>query len=202
MSVLFAEITGAGGISQRPEPEDLRELVGGALAGVVAQVEAFGGTVTSVSGAGLVAVFGAPESHEDDPERVLRAAFRAVSGAGDGGGGISVRAGVETGQAVVGPIGGASTIHYGALGEVVGVAAALQSVARPASVLVGPATRAATEGLFEWGPTEEVAISPGAKPLIASYLERPKARPLGQPAGAPRRDGPVGGAAGRAGGAP
>ncbi len=180
VSVLFAEVTGPVGTGRKLDPEDLRELVGGALAGVVAHVEAFGGTVTSVSGAGLVALFGAPESHEDDPERALRAAFRAVSGAGDGDGGLSLRTGVETGQAVVGPIGGASTTHYGALGEVVGVAAALQSVARPASVLAGPGTRAATEGLFEWGPTEEVAIPSGAKPLVGSYLERPKARPLGQ----------------------
>ena len=60
-----------------------------------------------------------------------------------------------------------------------GAAAALQSAAKAGSVLVGPATRAATEGTFEWGPTEEVAPSPGAKPLVASYLERPKARPSG-----------------------
>ena len=62
----------------------------------------------------------------------------------------------------------------------VGTAAALQSVARAGSVLVGPATRAATEGLFEWGPSEDVVTSPGAKPLAATYLERPKARPAGQ----------------------
>ena len=180
MSVVFAELSGrAGGTGQRLGPEEVRELVGGALAEVVAQVEALGGTVTSVSGAGLVALFGAPASHEDDPERALRAAFRAVNGAGAGGWGLSVRAAVETGPAVVGLIGGGASAHYGAVGEVVGVAAALQSVARRASVLVGPATRAATEGLFEWGPTEEVAISPGSKPLQASYLERPKARPDG-----------------------
>ena len=181
VSVVFAELSSpAGDTGHRLGPEELRELVGGALAHVVAQVEALGGTVTSVSGAGLVALFGAPTSHEDDPERALRAAFRAVSGAGASGEGLSVRAAVETGPAVVGLIGGGASAHYGAVGEVVGVAAALQSVARRASVLVGPATRAATEGLFEWGPTEEVAISPGAKPLRASYLERPKARPAGQ----------------------
>ena len=180
VSVVFAELSGpAGSTGYRLGPEELRELLGGALAEVVAEVEALGGTVTSVSGAGLVALFGAPASHEDDPERALRAAFRAVSGAGASGKGLSVRAAVETGPAVVGLIGGGASAHYGAVGEVVGVAAALQSVARRASVLVGPATRAATEGLFEWGPTEDVAISPGAKPLHASYLERPKARPGG-----------------------
>jgi DNA-binding SARP family transcriptional activator len=180
VSVLFVELSGPVGIGQRLDPEDLRQVVGGALVGVIAKVEWLGGTVTSVSGAGLAALFGAPKSHEDDPERALRAAFGAVSGAGDCAEGLSVRAGIETGQAVVGPIGGASTSHYGALGEVVGVAAGLQSVAKAGSVLVGPVTRSATEGLFEWGPTEDVAISPGAKPLVGSYLERPKPRPLGQ----------------------
>lgn len=179
VSVLFAEL-GAVGTSRRLGPEDLRELVGGFLAEVITQVEAFGGTVTSVSGAGLVALFGAPESHEDDPERALRAAFLAVRSSRSAVAGLSLRVGVETGPAVIGPIGGRSVAYYGALGEVVTIAAALQSVARPTSALIGPATRAATEGLFEWGPTEEVATSPGTKPFVASYLERPKTRPSGQ----------------------
>jgi class 3 adenylate cyclase/tetratricopeptide (TPR) repeat protein len=174
VSVLFAEL--AGPVGTGLGPEDVRELVGGALAGVIAEVERFGGTVTSVSGAGLVGLFGAPEAHEDDPERALRAGFRAVSGLPLGAG-LALRAGVETGEVVVGPLGGA---HYGAVGEVVGRAAALQSVARAGSVLVGPVTRAATEGIFEWGPTEDVVISPRAKPVVATYLERPAARPTGQ----------------------
>ncbi len=180
VSVLFAEVAGLAGTGQRMGPEDLRELVGGTLAEVVAEVEAFGGSVTSVSGAGLVGLFGAPESHEDDPERALRAAFRAVSGTSRDSAGLALRAGIETGQVVVGPIAGRSLPHYVAMGEAVGTAAALQSVARPASVLVGPVTRAATEGLFEWGPKEEVASAAGAKPIAATYLGSPKARPEGQ----------------------
>ena len=180
VSVLFVELSGPVGVGQRLDPEDLREVLGRALVGVIARVEGLGGTVTSVSGAGLAALFGAPEAHEDDPERALRAAFGAVSDANDCTEGLSARAGVETGQAVVGAIGGASAPHYGALGEVVGVAAGLESVAKPGSVLVGRATRSATEGLFEWGPTEEVFISHGAKPVLGSYLERPNPRPSGQ----------------------
>ena len=79
VSVLFAELAGPMGAQARLGPEDVRELMGGGLAGVVGEVERFGGTVTSVSGAGLVGLFGAPEAHEDDPERALRAASRAVS---------------------------------------------------------------------------------------------------------------------------
>lgn len=173
VSVLFAELSGPSTGGARLSPEDLCELVGGALARVVAEVESLGGTVTSVSGAGLVAIFGAPESHEDDPERALRAAFRAVSSAGTAGAGLLLRAGVESGPAVVGPIEAHGVAHYAAVGEVVGAAAALQSGARPGSVLVGPATHAVAEGLFEWGPGEDVVAVPGAKPLKGRYLERP-----------------------------
>ncbi|HTW06388.1 MAG TPA: AAA family ATPase [Acidimicrobiales bacterium] len=183
VSVLFAELAAPVGVGRRLDPEDLREVVGGALAEVIAEVEGLGGLVTSVSGAGLVALFGAPEAHEDDPERAVRAGYRVVSAIGghdslSGAEGLSVRIGVETGRAVVGPLATGATVNYGAVGEVVAVAAALQSAARSGSVLVGPVTRAATEEIFEWGPTEEVAPSPSAKPLACSYLERPKARSL------------------------
>ena len=157
-----------------------RDLISGALADVVAQVEAFGGTVTTVSGAGLAAVFGAPESHEDDPERALRAALRSVRNTSAYGDGLSLRIGVETGHAVAGPIGTGPSAHYDAVGEVSLIAAALQSAAKPTSVLVGPATRRATKGIFEWGATEEVPVPHGEKSVVASYLERSEARPAGE----------------------
>ena len=180
--MLFAELSGPVGMAARLDPEDLRQVVGAALAAVIAEVEALGGTVTSVSGAGLAALFGAPEAHEDDPERAVRAGSRILSAIGTGGhrprpGQLSARVGIETGPAVVGSLGvGAG---YGAMGEVVSDAAAVQSAAKADSVLVGPVTRAAAEGAFEWGPTEDVAPSPGAKPLVSSYLERPRARSPG-----------------------
>ncbi len=178
MSALFAELSGPVGMGRRLDPEDLRQVLGEALAGLIAEVEGLGGTVTSVSGAGLAALFGAPQAHEDDPERAVRAGGRILSTTGSDGhsarpGALSVRVGIETGPAVVGPLGAGTA--YGAVGEVVGAAAAVQSAAKAGSVLVGPVTRAATEGVFEWGPTEEVAPNPGVPPLIASYLERPKA---------------------------
>ena len=181
VSVLFAEVAGPAALTNKLDPEDLCEVVSGALAGVIAEVEGLGGTVTSVSGGGLAALFGAPEAHEDDPERAVRAAFRALSAqaSASGDGSPAVRIGIETGLAVVGPIGGGAKVEYGAVGEVVGMAALLQSVAREGSVLVGSATRAATEGLFDWGATEDVALGADAKPLVASYLERPKARGVG-----------------------
>ena len=175
VSVLCAELSVPYGGSTGPE--ELKELLSGALASLITQVEAFGGTVTSVSGAGLEAVFGAPVAHEDDPERAVRAAYRVQSDRGCANGGMTIRIGVETGPAVVGP----TAPGYAAVGEVSGTAALLASVAMDASVLVGPATRAAVEAVFDWGPDEEAARR-ASKPVVASYLERPKARP-----GAPGR---------------
>jgi class 3 adenylate cyclase/tetratricopeptide (TPR) repeat protein len=191
LTVLFAEVAAApAGLTGTLGLEELRDLVGGSLAAVIAEVETMGGTVSSVSGRGLQAMFGAPEAHEDDPERALRAAYRAiaaVAGApvtGDpglvvqeagAGGGPGLRIGIESGPALVGPIGGGAKVEYAALGDVVSVAAALQSAARPGSVLVGPATRRAAAHLFTWGTQEEVTVTPDAKPLTAAYLEAPRA---------------------------
>jgi tetratricopeptide (TPR) repeat protein len=88
---------------------------------------------------------------------------------------LGLRIGVESGPAVVGPIGGGARTEYAAFGDVVSIAAALQSTARPGTVLIGPATRAATAHLFSWGSDEEVTLAAGAAPLAAVYLDAPLA---------------------------
>ena len=181
VSVLFIEVSAAG-TRQARDPEAMREVVGGALASIVGEVEGLGGNVTSLSSTGVLVVFGAPEAHEDDPERALRAAYRVVNGTSTLSGEVALRAGVETGPVVTGPIYGGAGGHYGVVGDVVNIAGALQLASRPASVLVGPMTRAAAEGLFEWGPTAEVAVSGGIRWLSASYLGRPRSRMSGHPA--------------------
>ena len=182
VTVLFVELSAGAGTGRELDPEAMLEVVGGALATILVEVEDLGGKVTSISSNGVLAIFGAPDAHEDDPERALRAAFRVLNGTATLNGELSMRAGVETGPAVTGPMGGSGG-HYGAVGEVVSIAGALQLASRPGSVLVGPLTRAATEGLFEWGPLAEVAVSGGTRCLRASYLGRPNSAacwPAGQ----------------------
>src|SRR5580704_4627170 len=172
VTVLAAEVAADG--LDPADPEELRDVAGRALAVVIAEVEALGGTVTSVSGGGLQAMFGAPETHEDDPERAARAAFRALAAVAPISGG-TLRIGVETGPAVLGPIGGGARVEYGAVGEVVGQAAALQALARPGSALVGPVTRAATGHLFAWGDeiTGRGTYLGAPMPRIAGHRLRP-----------------------------
>ena len=176
VTVLAAEVAADG--LDPADPEELRDVAGRCLAAVIAEVEALGGTVTSVSGGGLQAMFGAPEAHEDDPERAARAAFRALASVASIDGG-TLRIGVETGPAVLGPIGGGARVEYGAVGEVVGRAAALQALARPGSALVGPVTRAAAGHLFAWGAAEGRRHLPGA----AHAAHRGPPAPPGRPAG-------------------
>ena len=180
VTVACAEVAWPSGTLPKLGPEELAETLGGSLAKVVALVEEYGGTVTSVSGNGLVALFGAPESHEDDPERALRAMFSAINSLDRPRSlGLMMRAGIETGPAVVGPVGAGTGAHYGAFGEVVMASAALQSAAEPGSALVGPLTRSATEAVFEWGGSQELGLSAGGALVLGTYLGRPLARPQG-----------------------
>jgi class 3 adenylate cyclase/DNA-binding SARP family transcriptional activator len=180
VTVLFAEVAAPAGLAGTLGLEELRDLVGGALARVIAEVEALGGTVTAVSGRGLQAMFGAPEAHEDDPERAVRAAYRAVTAtataatataataAAGAAETLGLRIGVESGPAVVGPVVGGARAEYTAFGDVVSIAAALQSAARPGSVLVGPATKTVIAHLFSWGAAEELMLAADTKPLAAA----------------------------------
>ena len=175
VSVLFAEVAVPDGLARKLGPEDLRQVVGGCLAAVIAEVEALGGVITSVSGYGMQAMFGAPTAHEDDPERAVRAAFRAFAATAlTGGDGPRLRIGIESGPAVLGPVGGGTRVEYVPTGEVVRIAAALQSSARRGSALVGPVTRAATDHLFSWGPGENVQLGDDSAPVAAAYLAEPR----------------------------
>ena len=77
---------------------------------------------------------------------------------------------------MVGPVGDGDQMRYGAVGEVVGLAAALQSAAKPGTVLVGPATRTAAEEIFEWGPSQDIPVPSGASPLSGELSRRGAAR--------------------------
>jgi class 3 adenylate cyclase len=172
VTVLFAEVSALGG-SAMPDPEAVREIVGSSLAAVIAAVAAFGGRVTSVSGRGLQAMWGAPRAPEEDLERSCARPIAASRRWRPCRPGPGTRIGVESGPAVVGPIGGGGKVEYGALGDVVAVAASLQSLARPGSALVGPATRAAAGHLFSWAPPQQPADVPDG----AGYLSEPLAQP-------------------------
>ena len=78
VTALFADLVGSTALGERLDPEDVRLIVGEAIARMIGAVESFGGTVKDLAGDGVLALFGAPVAHEDDAERAVRAALLVV----------------------------------------------------------------------------------------------------------------------------
>jgi class 3 adenylate cyclase len=117
VTALFADVVGSTHLTERLDPEDAREILGGAVRRMVEAVEAFGGTVKDLAGDGILALFGAPVTHEDDAERAIRAGLRIISDFGAAENPLMVRVGIETGLVVLGPVGGGGRVEYGAHGR-------------------------------------------------------------------------------------
>jgi class 3 adenylate cyclase len=140
LTVLFADLAGSTAIAERMDPEDWTALVGEAFARLNRTVERYGGTVARLMGDAVLAFFGAPVAHEDDPERAVRCGLEMVTAIEELGNGLRVRVGINTGPVVVGIVGTDTAHEYTAMGDAVNVAARMQSAARPGSVLVTSAT--------------------------------------------------------------
>ena len=176
VTALFADLVGSTALGERLDPEELKLVVGDAVARMVTAIEAYGGTVKDLAGDGVLALFGAPIAHEDDPERAVRTGLRIadeieafareVSEAW-GVDSLNVRVGVNSGPVVTGAIGAGDRVEFGAMGDAVNVAARLQSEAQPGSVLVGEATRQIVADRFTWDDGETFPLKGKADPVTA-----------------------------------
>ena len=148
ITVLFADIAGSTAIAERLDPEDWTAIVGEAFKRMNRTIERYGGTVARLMGDGVLAFFGAPAAHEDDPERAVRAGLDLVRTIDEIDAGksipdadeLKVRVGINTGPVVVGVVGTETASEYTAMGDTVNVAARMQASARPGSVLVTSST--------------------------------------------------------------
>lgn len=148
ITVLFADIAGSTAIAERMDPEDWTELVDKAFERLNSTIERYDGTIARLMGDGVLAFFGAPIAHEDDPERAVRCgldmarAIDELSAAqkSEEGRALRVRVGINSGPVVVGVVGTETANEYTAMGDTVNVAARMQGHARPGSVLVTAAT--------------------------------------------------------------
>ncbi len=187
MTVVFADVAGSTALGEQLDPEDVVEIVGGAISRIVEVVEASGGVVKDLAGDGVLAFWGAPVAHEDDPERAIRAGLEIQRTVGEhasevaanhGVANFGVRVGIETGTVILGPVGGGSRVEYGITGEAVNTAARLQTHAPIGGVLVGPDTRREAEDRFTWGTAQMLSVKGKKDPVRASLVSAPSARPL------------------------
>ncbi len=135
VTAVFADLVGSTALGERLDPEELKLVVGEAVSRMVVAVEAFDGHVKDLAGDGVLAIFGAPTSHEDDAERAVRAGLRIVEEIAAFGqeierswgvAEVDVRVGIDTGPVVTGAIGAGSRVEYSALGDAVNTASRLQ----------------------------------------------------------------------------
>jgi class 3 adenylate cyclase/predicted ATPase len=176
LTVMFCDLVGSTPLSTRFDPEDLREIVGAYHRCVADTVGRFGGFVAKYMGDGVLIYFGYPEAHEDDAERAARAGLAVIDAVGRLATQepLNVRIGIATGLVVVGDlIGAGAAQERGVVGETPNLAARLQALARPGTLVVADSTRRQIGTLFE---IEDL----GPQPLAGFAEPQPAWRVVGE----------------------
>ncbi len=165
VSVLFTDLVGFTSRSERLDPEDVRATLSPYYARLREQIEQRGGTVEKFIGDAVMAVFGAPVAHEDDPERAVRTALAIRDAIREEAPELQIRTAVNTGEALV-SLGARPSEGEGIVsGDVVNTAARLQAAAPVDGILVGEATYRATRHLIEYRETEPIEAKGKAEPI-------------------------------------
>jgi class 3 adenylate cyclase/tetratricopeptide (TPR) repeat protein len=165
VTVLFADLVGFTARAEQMDPEDVRALLVPYHAHVREELERYGGTVEKFIGDAVMALFGAPIAHEDDPERAVRAALSIRDWAREQDGEIQLRIAVNTGEALV-ALGSKPDAGQGmASGDVVNTAARLQAAAPVNAILVGEATYRATRHAIDYRDALPVAAKGKTEPV-------------------------------------
>jgi predicted ATPase/class 3 adenylate cyclase len=165
VTVLFADLVGFTSRAEQLDPEDVRALLSPYYARLRVELERFGGTVEKFIGDAVMALFGAPIAHEDDPERAVRAALAIRDWVVDEEAELQLRIAVNTGEALI-ALGARPSQGEGmASGDVVNTTARLQSAAPVNGILVGETTYRATRHVIDYRDAEPVAAKGKAEPI-------------------------------------
>jgi len=166
VTILFSDVKGSTAMAEDLDPEEVMEIMNGAFDVLIKPVYRYEGTLARLMGDAILAFFGAPIAHEDDPERACRAALEIIEGAKlyaakleeeRGITGFNVRVGINTGLVVVGEVGSDLRVEYTAMGDAINLAARMESTAQPGTVLITENTHKLIAALFETeglGPIE------------------------------------------------
>ena len=181
IAALFCDVVGSTDRAERLDPEDVRDALAPYYEGVRTQLVRFGGTVEKFIGDAVCGLFGAPKAHGDDSERAVRAALAirdwiAEVNEADPNWGIHVRLGIATGEAVVSLSARASEGEAMAWGDVMNIAARLQSGAAVDSVLVDERTYRATRHVIEYWEAEPIEAKGKSEPVLVWRAQAPRAR--------------------------
>src|SRR5215471_417954 len=149
---MFSDLVGSTALSARMDPEDLREVISAYQQCVAVTVGRFGGFVAQYMGDGVLVYFGYPEAREDDAERAVRAGLAVIDAVGglEAPESLNVRLGIASGLVVVGDlIGVGAAQERSVVGDTPNLAARLQALAQPGTLVIAESTRRQIGALFE-----------------------------------------------------
>ncbi|HEX9890385.1 MAG TPA: adenylate/guanylate cyclase domain-containing protein [Nitriliruptorales bacterium] len=175
VTMLFADIQGSTAAAEHLDPEDWAEIMNGAFGHLIAPVYRYEGTLARLQGDAILAFFGAPIAHEDDPVRAVRAGLDIIEQVTpytaqveqSHGVPIAVRVGINTGLVVVGEVGSDLRVEYTALGDAINIAARMEQTAEPGTVQVTDQTLRLLGSAFETEPLGPVDVKGKGEPVPA-----------------------------------
>jgi class 3 adenylate cyclase/ribosomal protein L40E len=184
VTALFADVVGSTSLAEQMDPEDWTGIMNRAFDLLTPVIYRYEGSIARLMGDALLAFFGAPVAHEDDPARAVRAALDLVTRGKEysaelrrtHGIDFSIRVGLNTGHVVVGEVGSNLAYEYTAMGDAVNLAARLQSAARPMTVLIGESTYRFVKPIFDCTSLGEISIKGKAEPVRVYEVIGIKAR--------------------------
>ena len=179
LTVMFCDIVDSTALSEKLDPEDLRELIRRYQETCNKVIDRFEGHVAQYLGDGLLVYFGYPQAHEDDAQRAARTGLAIVEAVSRLNPGLqaqwevelSVRVGIHTGLVVTGEMGDGSAREFLAIGEAPNIAARLQAEAKPNTVVVSAATYQLIEGFFACGEPENLVLKGFSQPMGVCQLD-------------------------------
>src|SRR6266487_89453 len=177
ITVMFCDLVGSTALSARLDPEDMRQVIALFHRRIAEVIGAYQGIVARYMGDGVLAYFGYPQAHEDDAEQAVRAGLALVAAALNLHTGfdapLQVRVGIATGVTVVGDlIGEGISREQTVVGDTPNLAARLQTLAEPGTVVISAGTRRLTGGHFEYRDLGAVALKGWAEPIAAWQVLR------------------------------
>jgi|SRR5579859_6633395 len=185
VTVLFCDVKGSTAAAEHLDPEEWAEIMNGAFEHLIKPVYHYEGTLARMMGDAILAFFGAPIAHEDDPQRAVLAGLEIVEKIhpyreqirARWGLDFDVRVGVNTGMVMVGPVGSDLHMEYTALGDAVNVAARMEQTARPGTVQIAGPTHRLVAPLFEFEALGPLEIKGKSDPVPAYRVLGTRAAP-------------------------
>jgi class 3 adenylate cyclase len=182
VTMLFCDVKGSTAAAEQLDPEDWSEIINGAFEHMIRPVYKYEGTVARLMGDAILAFFGAPIAHEDDPHRAVLAGLDIVAGIGPFrenvrqryGLDFDVRVGINTGLVVVGSVGSDLRMEYTALGDAINLAARMEQTAKPGTVQVAYETFKLVKPLFEFEELGGVEVKGKSEPVSTYRVVAPK----------------------------